>query len=281
MPEILITGAGGQLGRALRDTYPDARQTNADELDISDAREVANYDWSEVEVILNAAAYTNVDGAETAEGRLAAWKVNAEAVANLVRVATKQSITLVHISSDYVFDGSQESHAEDEPLSPLSSYGASKAAGDLLVQNLEKYYLLRTSWLIGEGKNFVKTMLELGAKGINPTVVADQVGRLTFTDQLVEAINHLLKSEADFGTYNVTNDGQPASWAEIAREIFECANLPIQVSETTTEAYFASKPNVARRPLNSSYDLSKIKATGLELADWRDELKKYIEGVEA
>ena len=133
-------------------------------------------------------------------------------------------MTLIHISSDYVFDGTREPHMEDEAFSPLSVYGASKAAGDLLVEQLEKHYLLRTTWVIGEGKNFVRTMLGLAEKGIEPTVVADQIGRLTFTSELVRAIDHLLVNQAVFGTYNVTNDGPLASWAEITRKIFALAS---------------------------------------------------------
>jgi dTDP-4-dehydrorhamnose 3,5-epimerase len=195
--KIFIIGANGQLGTALRKQYPEARSADVSELDITNRQSVENFDWSGIEVILNAAAYTNVDGAETNEGRVAAWNVNASAVANLVKIAQEYNITLVHISSDYVFDGTVEPHTESEPFSPLSVYGASKAAGDLAVSLLEKHYILRTTWVIGEGKNFVRTMLELAKKGVSPTVVADQIGRLTFTDELVRAIDYLLTKKAD------------------------------------------------------------------------------------
>ena len=125
----------------------------------------------------------------------------------------------MHIFSDYVFDGTREPHFESEDLSPLSVYGASKAAGDLLVEQLDKFYLLRTTWVIGEGKNFVRTMLGLAEKNISPTVVNDQVGRLTFTSELVRIIDHLLSIEAPFGTYNATNDGPLESWADITKRI--------------------------------------------------------------
>ena len=133
---IFIVGANGQLGRALRQQYPEAQFADIDEMDITDRRSVESFDWSGISIVLNAAAFTNVDGAETPEGRVAAWKVNASAVANLTRVCRTHNMTLVHISSDYVFDGTKEPHFENEDFSPLSVYGASKAAGDLLVEQL-------------------------------------------------------------------------------------------------------------------------------------------------
>lgn len=273
---FLIIGANGQLGTALKQKYPDAQAADVDELDITDKKSVDGYDWSNVDVILNAAAYTNVDGAETPEGRIAAWKINADAVKNLTRVAQSHELTLVHISTDYVFDGTQKEHAEDESYSPLSSYGSSKAAGDLIVQQLDKYYLLRTSWVIGEGKNFVRTMLGLGEKGVEPTVVGDQVGRLTFTSELVRAIDHVLTNKCEFGTYNVTNSGDAVSWADITREIFAQAGLDLKVTDTTTAEYFKDKEGIAPRPLNSMLKLDKLQASGFASTDWKDDLKVYI-----
>lgn len=273
---IFIVGANGQLGLALQSQYPGAQHADISELDITNRESVEAFDWSSTKVILNAAAFTNVDGAETPEGRVAAWNVNATAVANLVRVALKHDITLVHISTDYVFDGSKETHREDELFSPLSVYGQSKAAGDIAVSLLPKHYVLRTSWVIGEGKNFVRTMLGVGQKGVSPTVVADQIGRLTFTSELVRAIDHLLTTGAAFGTYNVSNDGPAASWADITRKIFELAGFELQVTDTTTLDYFAGKPGIAIRPLNSVLELSKLQATGFESREWQDDLKDYI-----
>ena len=274
---IFITGANGQLGTALRSKYPEARFADIDELDITLEESVNKYDWSNTKIILNAAAYTNVDGAETPEGRVASWKVNAKAVGYLSAIARKNDITLVHISSDYVFDGTKSTHTEDEDLSPLSVYGSSKAAGDLIIGTLPKHYVLRTSWVIGEGKNFVRTMLEIGKKGINPTVVSDQIGRLTFTSELVRAIDHLLSTNATYGVYNISNDGETASWAFITKKIYEIAGLKNIVSETTTDEYFMGKENIAPRPLKSSLDLSKIKSTGFTSVDWESELNRYIE----
>jgi len=274
---IFIVGANGQLGRALRQQYPEARFADIDEMDITDRQSVESFDWSGISIVLNAAAFTNVDGAETPEGRVAAWKVNASAVANLTRVCRTHNMTLVHISSDYVFDGTKEPHFENEDFSPLSVYGASKAAGDLLVEQLDKFYLLRTTWVIGEGKNFVRTMLGLAEKNISPTVVHDQIGRLTFTRELVRIIDHLLSTQAPFGTYNATNDGPLESWADITRRIFELAGRnDLTVTNTTTAEYFAGKDGIAPRPLGSDMSLDKLHSTGFTSRDWTHDLKDYI-----
>jgi dTDP-4-dehydrorhamnose 3,5-epimerase len=273
--EIFIVGAKGQLGLALQAQYPGARWADIDELDITNKESVENFDWSGIKILLNAAAYTNVDGAET-DGRTAAWAVNADAVANLVSIAAHYDMTIVHISTDYVFDGTQSPHTEDEAFAPLSVYGASKAAGDIAVSLAPKFYILRTSWVIGEGKNFVRIMLGLAEKGINPTVVADQIGRLTFTSVLVGAIDHLLHTHAAFGTYNVSNEGDSVSWADITREIFKLADKDNTVTDTTTAEYFAGKEGIAPRPLQSTLDLTKIKATGFTPNGWRDDLAAYI-----
>ena len=274
---IFIVGANGQLGTALRAQYPGSKFADISELDITNRESVDSFNWTGIKTILNAAAFTNVDGAETPEGRVASWNVNASAITNLARVARKHDITLVHISSDYVFDGTKEPHMEDELFSPLSVYGASKAAGDLIVSQLDKHYILRTTWVIGEGKNFVRTMLGVAEKGISPTVVADQIGRLTFTGELVRAIDFLLTKNAPFGTYNVTNSGPLASWADITRQIFSLAGYNnLTVTDTTTAEYFAGKEGIAPRPLGSDMSLEKLHKTGFESRNWQDELKAYI-----
>ena len=276
--KIFIVGANGQLGTALRAQYPGSQFADIDEMDITDRTSVESYDWTGIDIVLNAAAYTNVDGAETPEGRVASWKVNASAVAYLSKACRDYGMTLVHISSDYVFDGTNEPHTENEPFSPLSVYGASKAAGDIVATTLPKHYLLRTTWVIGEGKNFVLTMLGLAENGIEPTVVADQVGRLTFTSELVRAIDHLLTTKAAYGTYNVTNSGPLASWAEITRQIFSLAGYDkLQVVDTTTAEYYAGKEGIAPRPLGSDMSLEKLHSTGFDSHDWLEDLKKYIE----
>lgn len=152
-------------------------------------------------------AYTAVDRAETPEGRAIAWKANATGPALLARTCAEHGITLVHVSSDYVFDGTAEVHTEDEPLSPLSVYGQTKAAGDIAVAGCPRHYIMRSSWVIGEGHNFVKTMKGLSDRVADPedklaqvTVVDDQLGRLTFTRDMAAAIFHVLGTHAPTGT---------------------------------------------------------------------------------
>ena len=152
-------------------------------------------------------AYTAVDRAETPEGRAIAWKANATGPALLARTCAEHGITLVHVSSDYVFDGTAEVHTEDEPFSPLSAYGQTKAAGDIAVAGCPRHYIMRSSWVIGEGHNFVKTMKGLSDRVADPedklaqvTVVDDQLGRLTFTRDMAAAIFHVLGTHAPTGT---------------------------------------------------------------------------------
>lgn len=276
--KILIIGANGQLGSELKAKYPTAQAVDKDELDITDAKQLKNFDWSNVEVIINAAAYTNVDGAETEEGRKLAWLINASAAGLLAKIANQHDINLIHISTEYVFDGHEKEHKEDEALSPLGVYAQSKAAGDIAVSTVDKHYILRTSWLIGNGPNFVRTMISLAEKNVSPKVVNDQIGRLTFTTTLVEAIDYFLSQKPAYGTYNVSNDGTPTSWAEVTRTIFNIlGRKDLSVIDTTTEEYFASKENIAPRPLNSTFNLSKIKNDGYSPPNWQDDLVKYID----
>jgi len=273
-----IVGAGGQLGRALGTLLPGAVALTRAELDVTDAAAVAAHDWSGVDVLINAAAYTAVDQAETPDGRVAAWAANATAVAHLATAANSHGLTLVHMSSEYVFDGSGSAPIpEDAPLCPLSAYGASKAAGDVAAVLAARYYLVRTTWVTGQGGNFVRTMLGLAARGVSPAVVADQIGRLTFAVDLAAGILALVERGAPHGTYNLTNTGDPASWADVARATFELAGHPAsRVIATTTAAYFADKPQAARRPLNSVLDLGKARAAGVTLPPWRERLADYI-----
>jgi dTDP-4-dehydrorhamnose reductase len=274
---FVIIGAHGQLGTALQAEYPNARAVDSDELDITNFEAVQAFNWNGVSHILNAAAYTNVDAAET-DGRATAWKVNAQALANLSQIASERNITLVHISTDYVFDGTTDNHDETEAFAPLSVYGSSKAAGDLLVAQSPRYYILRTSWVIGQGKNFVGTMMSLAERNISPAVVDDQIGRLTFTSELVRGINHLLTTDAPYGTYNLSNSGESASWAAITRQIFsELGRDDLTVTDVSTQEYYKDKTGIAPRPLLSTLNLSKIQATNFESIDWKVDLKKYIQ----
>ena len=274
----LITGCRGQLGRALAPLFPGATLVDLDELDLTDAAALAAWPWEEYGLILNAAAYTAVDKAETAEGRPVAWAANATAPAALARIAAERGITLVHYSTDYVFDGSpvEGGHTEDEPFAPLGVYGQTKAAGDLAVATAPRHYILRTSWVIGEGHNFVRTMARLAADGVDPAVVDDQIGRLTFTSELARATHHLVSTGAAHGTYNVTNSGTPRSWADYARRVFELTGHdPARVSTVTTEEYAAGK-DLSPRPLHSTLALDKLAATGFVSTDADEALAAYL-----
>jgi dTDP-4-dehydrorhamnose 3,5-epimerase len=208
--------------------------------------------------------------------------VNVAAVAALARVAAANGITLVHVSSDYVFDGTADGHPEDEPFSPLGVYGQTKAAGDAIVQTAPRHYIVRTSWVIGDGNNFVRTMASLAARGVNPSVVGDQVGRLSFTSDLAAGIRHLLDTRAPYGTYNLTGSGTPLSWAEIARHVFAAVGSdPERVTAVTTAQYFSENPNFAGkagapRPLNSVLLLDKIASVGFTPRDQLVALDDYL-----
>lgn len=282
--KTLVLGAGGQLGRAFAAAFPEADTRTRAELDVTDAAAVAGFPWQEYAVVLNAAAYTAVDAAETPEGRVAAWSANATAPATLARLAREHGFTLVHFSSDYVYDGTaplDPGHLEDEPLSPLGVYAQSKAAGDVAVSLAPRHYVVRTSWVIGDGKNFVRTMQSLAEKGVSPSVVDDQVGRLTFTDELVRATRHLIDSGAAHGTYHLSNGGPAMSWREIAQAVFERSGRSADdVSGTSTTAYaegvLAQGNPFAPRPLNSAMSLEKIRATGFEPEDAMAALDRYL-----
>lgn len=291
MARTLVTGCNGQLGRAVRalaeerGLAADFDFCDVDEFDFSDPAQYGRCDWSLYGTVINCGAYTAVDRAETPEGRVACWRANATGPALLARTCAERGITLVHVSSDYVFDGSRGNHDEGEDLSPLSVYGQSKAAGDLAAGGCPRHYVVRSSWVIGEGRNFVLTMRGLSRRCADPadalsevTVVDDQLGRLTFTDQMAEGIFALVDSGAPYGTYNLTGSGRVASWAEIAREVFDltCDNGDAVRPVSTAEYYASSAGPIAPRPERSDLDLSKIRAAGFAPRDWEDELRDYL-----
>ncbi|MGY1740249.1 MULTISPECIES: SDR family oxidoreductase [unclassified Blastococcus] len=277
-PRTVVLGAGGQVGRALARRFPDAELLDRARLDVADATAVARHDWTGVSLLLNAAAWTAVDAAEDPANLAAVRAANVDAVANLAGVAQQTGATLVHFSSEYVFDGTHPGPMpEDLPIAPLSVYGRSKADGDREAAAVDRHYVLRTSWVVGEGHNFVRTMASLADRGVEPAVVADQVGRLTFADDLAAAVAHLVGAGAPFGTYNVTSDGPPSTWAEIAEIVFEARGRPRSaVRRVSTAEYFAGKPEAAPRPLNSLLDLAKLTATGSRPRDWREALTEYL-----
>lgn len=250
--QTVVIGANGQLGRALRKARPDLTFYDRSTVDLADPSTLDAVLWDDVQTIINAAAYTNVDGAETPEGRRDAWAVNVTGVAALARIAIERGLTLVNVSSDYVFDGTVEEHPTDEPLSPLGVYGQTKAAGEAVTSTVPRHYIVRTSWVIGDGKNFVETMRRLARDGVSPSVVDDQIGRLTHADDLAAGILRLLDDRAPFGVHHVTGPGEPRSWAAIAREVFaEEGRDPGDVTGVSTEEYAAGKPT-APRPRHSA-----------------------------
>ena len=287
----LVTGCNGQLGHAVRalaeerGDIDDFDFCDIDGFDMSDPAAYGQYDWSLYGAVINCGAYTAVDKAETPEGRVLAWKANAQGPALLARTCAEHGITLVHVSSDYVFDGTAEVHTEDEPFSPLSVYGQTKAAGDIAVASCPRHYIMRSSWVIGEGHNFVKTMKSLSDRVADPadklkrvTVVDDQLGRLTFTRDMAEAIFHLLDARAPYGTYNCTGSGAVKSWADIARAVFDAANgNGDRVVPVSTAEYYANAAGpVAPRPEHSALDLSKLEAAGFHMPEWEGELCGYL-----
>jgi len=275
--KVLITGANGQLGKALQKIFPNAEYADRDELDITSDLQSARH-WRDYSTIINAAAYTAVDTAETPEGKKVAWQVNGVGVEQLAKITTEYDITLVNVSSDYVFDGTATVHDEDEPISPLGVYAQTKAAGELITKTVPKHYLVRTSWVVGEGNNFVLTMKSLAERGIKPNVVDDQIGRLTFADDLAAAIKHLIDSQAPYGTYNVSNEGESASWAAIAKRVFEIVGKSAtDITPVTTAKYYEGKDGIAPRPLQSTLNLAKIKTTGFTPRDWTEALHHYLD----
>ena len=280
--KTLVVGANGQLGRALRGALGDAphiEYATRQDIDLTSDDLASARRWRDYDTIINAGAYTAVDLAETPEGRSQAWAANASGVAALARVATANGITFVHVSSDYVFDGSlNRAYREDDPFAPLGVYGQSKAAGDTAAATAPRHYILRTSWVIGDGKNFVRTMASLAERGIDPKVVDDQMGRLTFTHDIARGIRHLLDARAPFGTYNLTGSGDPTTWAGIARAVFTATGHdPDRVTGVSTEEYFASATGpVATRPRNSLLDLAKLEAVGYVASDAEASLRRYL-----
>lgn len=281
--KTLVVGGTGQLGRALRAEYTGCAGVefvDRTDFDLTDTAIESSRNWAEYDTVINAAAYTNVDAAETSEGRSLAWRVNVAGVASLARICSKYNLTLVHISSDYVFDGTaSRPYRESDPMSPISVYGQTKAAGDHIVATVPRHYLLRTSWVIGEGRNFVQTMVSLAAQGVAPLVVNDQFGQLTFASDLARAVRFLREIHADYGTYNVTSDGSATSWADLAQDVFTLADADARrVHPVSSAEYSASKGSqLALRPQNSVLDMSKIKAIGFSCISSDISLSNYVQ----
>ncbi|HEX7236584.1 MAG TPA: dTDP-4-dehydrorhamnose reductase [Gammaproteobacteria bacterium] len=274
---VLVLGSSGQLATHLRELLPDATFCGRTTLDLGEpARVAAAIEALRPSAIVNAAGYTAVDKAES-EPALA-WRVNAESVAAAALAAAALDVPLVHVSTDYVFDGRKTSpYVEGDPTNPLSVYGATKLAGELAARALcKKSWILRVSWVFSEhGANFVKTMLRLAATRDELRVVADQRGRPTYAGDLATVIAELVRRAASdarlpFGTYHAVG-GQAVSWHEFAERIVEQAFTRgmiakrVPVRAITTEEY----PTPARRPANSVLEPSRELERTLGVAiDW-------------
>ncbi len=277
---ILITGGYGQLGTALQQVMKSEEllPTDSDTMDITDEAQVAKvFAEFKPEFLVHGAAYTNVDGCE--ENPDLARKVNAEGTKILAEACKGAGIPMVYISTDYVFDGNFSAPIlESQLTAPLSVYGETKLAGEIATREIAGGYVLRTSWVYGEGNNFVRTMLSLSEKMDEIKVVSDQVGRPTYALDLAKAIYDVVLKLPEAGIYNVTGDGEVISWADFAREIFNIAGKSTKVTDITTEEYLSDKQDrkIAPRPKYSALDLTKSKAVGTTLAEWKNSLKSYI-----
>lgn len=270
---ILVVGANGMLGQDLMGLLGErGRGVDLPDIDITDMVSVQQVLTTlRPKVVINCAAYTDVDGCES--NTETAMQVNGEGVAFLALVTREIGAKLVQVSTDYVFDGSKGSpYREDDLQQPLNIYGESKLAGELNVDINPDNLLVRTQWLYGlHGKNFVETMLKLGQEKSELTVVDDQIGSPTWTMDLARGIIALIDKDCR-GTYHCANSGH-TSWNGFAKAIFDEAGLPVQVLPMTTEQL--NRP--ARRPLYSTLDCSKLVAdTGFEPQPWYEALKQYL-----
>ncbi len=274
---VMITGANGQLGRAVNLQYADSGEyelinTDVGELDITNidkvmafVREVKPY------AIINCAAYTAVDACEKEEDL--AFRINAIGPRNLSIAATETGAKMMHVSTDYVFDGNgTRPYRETDPTGPQGAYGRTKLAGEDFVREFsDRHFIVRTAWLYGDGKNFVKTMLRLSETNDKVRVVMDQVGSPTSADELAKAIAYLLPTE-NYGLFHGTCEGD-CSWAQFTEEIFRLAGKNTIVEAITSEEYAAA----AKRPAYSILENYMLKmTTDFMFADWHDAIAAYI-----
>jgi dTDP-4-dehydrorhamnose reductase len=256
-----VTGGGGQVGRALAHVLPDATLLDLGELDVTDpeavARAAAGHD-----VVIHAAAITDVDGCEDDPDR--AFAVNAAGAGHVAAAG----IRVIHLSTDYVFDGhARTPYAEDAEPAPLSVYGRSKLAGERAVLARPGNLVVRTAWVYGEGRNFVRSVLAAEAAGTPLRVVDDQIGRPTFAADLAAALA-VLATGGETGVVNVTGDGEPGSWADVAELV-----VGHPVERVSTDEFGARAP----RPRWSVLALDRARALGLPLSDWRTSVRRYVE----
>ncbi len=286
--KILVIGKNGQLGQSINKIVSNTQSNNEfvfvgrDQLDLSNENNVASYfESNDFDIIINCAAYTAVDKAES-EVELAN-QVNHLGVKQLAQIANKQKAKLIHISTDYVFDGeSDESYLESNITNPINTYGKTKLAGEqaVLVAMQNGAIIIRTSWVYSEyGHNFVDTVLRLGKERDELNVVSDQIGSPTYAGDLARAILHIIQTEVFLNSsqetqiYHYSNEGV-CSWFDFAKEIFAFASIQCTVSPITTEQY----PTPAQRPTNTLMDKDKISQTfGVNIPYWEESLKTCIE----
>lgn len=275
--KILITGSNGMLGHDLIDILQKNHElipTTSKSLDITDENQVMEFICDKKpDIVINSAAYTDVDGCE--ENQELAYCVNGEGVRNLALACRKTDSCLVHISTDYVFDGTaSEPISEDGEIGPISVYGKSKLIAEEAIQEiLDRYFIVRTAWLYGvNGKNFPKTMLELAGSHSEISVVYDEVGTPTYTLDLAFGISQLIESD-QYGIYHLTNSGS-CSWCEFARYIFEIAGCDVKVIPVTASEFARPAP----RPSYSVLDNKNWIEKGFKpLRSYKDAIKEYIE----
>lgn len=286
MKKILVTGCNGQLGRAIRKEYAtsDAEFINTDvvegegvvSLDITDVDAVLKLVRAEKpDVIINCAAHTNVDKCE--EQWDLAYKINAIGPRNLSIAATEADAKMIHVSTDYVFEGNgTRPYTEFDAPNPVSAYGKTKLEGENFVKEFaKKHFILRTAWLYGDGKNFVKTMLALAENHDELNVVCDQVGTPTSAVELAKMI-HYLEGTENYGTFHATCEGD-TNWADFAEAIFKRAGKNVKVNHVTSKQYKEMNPASANRPAYSILEDYMIKLTSdFVMADWQDALDVYM-----
>lgn len=286
MKKILVTGCNGQLGRAIRKEYAasDVEFINTDvvegegvvSLDITDVDAVLKLVRAEKpDVIINCAAHTNVDKCE--EQWDLAYKINAIGPRNLSIAATEADAKMIHVSTDYVFEGNgTRPYTEFDAPNPVSAYGKTKLEGENFVKEFaKKHFILRTAWLYGDGKNFVKTMLALTENHDELNVVCDQVGTPTSAVELAKMI-HYLEGTENYGTFHATCEGD-TNWADFAEAIFKRAGKNVKVNHVTSKQYKEMNPASANRPAYSILEDYMIKLTSdFVMADWQDALDVYM-----
>ncbi len=274
--KVLVFGSNGQLGKETTKQFKEKYELILKDipfLDITNYQSVEDLISETIpDVVINAAAYTNVEKAE--DDVETAFQVNAIGAQNIALVCRKLQIKLMHISTDYVFDGTTNvAYEEFDAPNPLSVYGKSKLWGEKLVEQVGgKYFILRTSWLYGDGQNFIRTMLKLAEQRDHLTVVADQYGTPTYTKDLVWVIERLIKTEF-YGLYHASNQGS-CTWCDFARKIFEFAGKSVSVDPVSTAEYVVK----AKRPQYSVMTNKMLKLRGMDIMrPWEDALQDYFE----